>query len=321
MVLASRTLDKIMVVLIQKMTDKLIQCAIMFADVVDSVRLFERYGDVLAKRYITACLDLIRKISDNHQGVFIKAMGDGIMYRFTEADNAIKAACEIQETQEIVNTTVMTSEKPALFVRIGLHYGLVILDKNDIFGDAVNVAARISAIAKEGQVVTTEQMVHNLSDHLTSLCRQFDRAKIKGKREELNLYTILWATRDVTCLAPPSIRKLVNFTCLTLRYRDEQRKITIECTGFLIGRDDDCDFVIKDDLLISRRHARIQHQNGKFVLADNNSTNGTWIKTEDGRTTHLYRGEDLYLWGRGVISLGKPIYPDEEDDLIFFVCS
>jgi predicted component of type VI protein secretion system len=60
--------------------------------------------------------------------------------------------------------------------------------------------------------------------------------------------------------------------------------------------------------MTSRQHARIEFRRGKFVLVDQ-STNGTWVRGDDGKD-HYLRREELALWGEGMISLGDRIHPE-----------
>jgi hypothetical protein len=279
------------------------------------MKLFDEFGDVKAKEYITACLTLVGKIADRYGGKVIKTIGDAIMYRFAEVDNAVNATCEIQNTLEIINNT---PTEPKLSVRVGLHYGSVIIDgKGDIFGDAVNVASRVSDIAKAKQIMVTEQIVQRLQNIPSEMYRQFDQTTVKGKREALNIYEVLWTPSDVTRYLPPKSINLASH--LTLQYYNDQRKIIRESEDFLLGRAEGrCDLVVGKSWA-SRCHATIRYRHGKFVLIDH-SFNGTWVKTQDDRIYALRR-EEFPLWGQGIISLGKPIDPNEVEHLIFFSCS
>ncbi len=82
----------------------------------------------------------------------------------------------------------------------------------------------------------------------------------------------------------------------------------------MLGRGIDCELIIQGEL-ISRYHSKVEHRRGKFIITDQ-STNGTFIKTEDGLDIFLRR-EELALYGAGYISLGKQV--DRTDiDLIHF---
>ena len=90
---------------------------------------------------------------------------------------------------------------------------------------------------------------------------------------------------------------------LCLSWGIKEWSITPESTAIRLGRDAQCDIVVNEPY-VSRIHARIHFRRDHFLLEDH-STNGTYVRTDDGNTVYLRR-EKLPLWGHGIISLGKP---------------
>ena len=86
-----------------------------------------------------------------YKGILIKTIGDEIMCTFPDAKSALNAACAMQNA---VKNSREDSKQP-LSIRIGFHYGVVICEADDVFGDTVNVAARVAGIAKTDQIMTT----------------------------------------------------------------------------------------------------------------------------------------------------------------------
>jgi class 3 adenylate cyclase len=148
-----------------------LECAILFADIAGSTRLYQVIGDERAQASVTACLSRLTDIAAGHDGVLIKTIGDEIMCRFPMADDALTAACEMHES---LRDSPIPGDLP-ISVRIGTHYGPVILDEGDVFGDAVNVSARLRDVAKAGQIITTDETVHRASKSLREKARPFDR--------------------------------------------------------------------------------------------------------------------------------------------------
>lgn len=103
---------------------------------------------------------------------------------------------------------------------------------------------------------------------------------------------------------------------LYLTYRNTIKEVSTKSSEFVLGRSRSCDFVIESDLA-SRQHARLLYRKGKYVLIDQ-STNGTFIKTQGGKEVYL-QGEEYPLSGSGFISLGKSVTVDNEH-LIYFSC-
>ena len=176
------------------MAQRNIKCAIMFADVAGSTKLYEDVGDDKARAMISHTIESMTKSTEAMRGRVIKTIGDEIMCVFVDADSTVKAAYDIQETVSNDFTFVR-----ALSIRIGAHFGPAILESDgDIFGDAVNVAARMAGIAKAGQIIITEDTVARLNDELKADTREFDRAPVKGKKEPMIIYEVMWQQEDVT---------------------------------------------------------------------------------------------------------------------------
>ena len=120
--------------------------AILFADVSGSTRLYETLGDKPAQKAIEGCLEALTQVVATYRGKVVKTIGDEIMVVFPRAEDASSAAGEMQQR-------VMQLPSPAagvkMRIRVGFHYGPVLEDKNDFFGDAVNVAARIEGLTKD----------------------------------------------------------------------------------------------------------------------------------------------------------------------------
>ncbi|MCP4392122.1 MAG: adenylate/guanylate cyclase domain-containing protein, partial [Gammaproteobacteria bacterium] len=173
-------------------------CAIMFADISGSTQMYDQLGDEAAKRTIDKCLGQLQIVTEAHKGVVIKKIGDELMCRFDSADAAVSAARVSQSEIKALGTL----ENTLLAIRAGIHYGEVIEDDNDIFGDAVNIAARMAGIAKGGQIITTADTVSELNPELGSQARQVDLTRVKGKQEKLAVFEVLWEqSGDVTRVA------------------------------------------------------------------------------------------------------------------------
>lgn len=284
----------------------------MFADVAGSTRLYETLGDSKAQEAISQCLTRMSEITNRYGGIVIKTIGDEIMCRFATADDAVNAGINIQEVLESDSTVGSVP----LSVRIGMHYGPAILQSGDVFGDAVNVAARMAGIAKACQIITTEETVKHLSPDLEEMTRQFDKASVKGKQDEIVIYEVLWEQDDVTRMAGFASAAPAVDMKLNLRVQDAEKSIGSDTATFVLGRGSQCDLMVPANLA-SRMHARIEYRRGKFVLIDQ-STNGTYVRTQDGREVFLRR-EELPLTGAGVISLGEPVKDANPASILYMV--
>ena len=294
------------------MSDNYEKTAIMFVDVEGSTKLYDKKGDKEAQRIIERCLDIVSATINDCGGTIIKFIGDEAMCRFADEDTAVDAACKIQEKleQHSDNETLPS-------VRIGLHYGMAIEKQGDVFGDAVNVAARVAAIAKGKQIITTEETVLNLSPAHISMTRKFDKTPIKGKEGEVTIYEVMWQPEGATQVHTAILNSNTDgVSLLSILYAGTEYNISSNAPDFLIGRDARCDLIVESNFS-SRVHAHIEYRRGKFVLVDK-STNGTYVNLEKEKDIYLRR-EELPLMGVGMISLGESTGEDKEN-MIRYVC-
>jgi adenylate cyclase len=294
-----------------------IELAILFADVVGSTRLFEAMGDVRARDMVATCIDVMREATEQHNGTLIKTIGDEVMSTFPTADDALNAAGQMQK--QITAHTELRVDGQPVAIRIGCHFGPVVLENRDVFGASVHTANRMTSQAKAGQIITTSATVERLSPEWRASVRQIDVAVIRGQGGEVALYEVLWQTEDVTSMLPSialngrearrprRLRLSVQTTEVVL---DEQRP------QVAIGRAEDNDIVIRGNL-ISRLHARIEFSRNRFTLTDQ-STNGTFVKIS-GEEEAFVRRDSMPIKGEGLIGLGR--IPDRDSPLtIHFVC-
>jgi adenylate cyclase len=279
-----------------------IELAILFADVVGSTRLYDLMGDVRAREMVAICIDVMRSATEQRQGTVIKTMGDEVMATFPTADAALNAAAQMQ--QQITSHPQLKVEGQPVAIRIGCHFGSVVLENRDVFGAAVHTANRMTSQAKAGQIVTTAATVDKLSPEWRASCRQIDVATLKGQGNEVTLFEVLWQTEDVTSMVPGIAAESRPARSLRLRLRCDDRELLVDerHSSITIGRAEDNDVVVKGNL-ISRLHARIEINRNKFVLIDQ-STNGTFVQSSDGEESFVRR-DSLQIRGQGMIGLGR----------------
>jgi adenylate cyclase len=291
-----------------------IELAILFADVVGSTRLYDLMGDLRARDMVATCIEVMRSATEQRQGTVIKTMGDEVMATFPSADAALNAAAQMQ--QQISSHAQLKVDGQPVSIRIGCHFGPVMLENRDVFGAAVHTANRMTSQAKAGQIVTTAATVEKLSPEWRAACRQIDIATLKGQGNEVVLYEVLWQTEDVTSMVPGIAGDARAARPVRLRLRTEDRELLVDerHSSVTIGRAEDNDVVVKGNL-ISRLHARIEISRNKFVLVDQ-STNGTFVQTTDGEEAFVRR-DSLQIKGQGMIGLGRLPEPGSPQTIRF----
>ena len=281
--------------------------AIVFADVVDSSRLYATYGDAEARRIVGGCLKAMTQVVGEHEGTVVKNIGDEIMCTFPTSSQAVMAAVVMQ--QRLSELTRAGSLHASLSLRIGVHHGAAVREGNDYFGDAVNLAARMASLSKAHQIMTTRQTVEALDGGMRPLARFVDKSTIKGQVGAFDLYEIVWnsgeATMAVSGVGPRNLP--VSQRTMDVVYGGKTWSVNIDHPVVTMGRSNQCDILV-DDVRASRLHAKIEYGKDRFILRDV-STNGTHV-TLEASGAHLVRRDDLLLDSAGLICLGRPVEPD-----------
>ncbi len=291
------------------------ELTILFADVVGSTRLYDALGDVKARDTISFCIEAMSAAAQEFNGTIIKTMGDELMATFERPDDAMDAGARMHEN--ITDELVVDGE--SVTIRIGCHYGPAIVETKDVFGNAVNIASRMTSQAKSGQIITTGPTVELLTPEWQANTRQIDLAKIKGRIDQMALYEVIWKKEDATSM----VRSIswdeiaaAKQGRVTLRYKNQEVVVDESRPLIAIGRADDSDLVVNNHL-ISRLHAQVELKRGKFRLIDQ-STNGTFVLTNKGQELFVRR-DSLQLSGEGFIGLGKAVKPDSPT-AIYYIC-
>jgi len=292
-----------------------VQQAILFADISGSTRLYETLGDVAAKKIVGHVFSVLTDAIQNNDGTVVKTIGDEVMCRFESAEQAARASIEMQRSLKIAVTSGEIDTK-AVGIRVGFHSGAVILENNDLFGDAVNIAARVTAKAKPREILTTKETVDQIPPELRSTTRFIDQVTVKGKQEELKLFEVVWEHDGITVAEGSSKERLKQFTSLRLHFRDTEFVLSQSRPSLQLGRGKENDIVIEDSR-VSRMHARIEFRRDKFVLTDQ-SINGTYVFVFGEREV-LVRRDELQLRSSGIIALGCSVENSSEAS-IHFAC-
>ncbi len=289
--------------------------AVLFADISRSTLLYEALGDLAAQQAVADCLGLLADLAAAHEGIVIKTIGDAVMCTFPRGDLAVAAAKAMQLA--LAESPVI--EHPGVTgppIHIGIHLGPVLCKDEDVFGDAVNVAAHLLGLAKAHQILTTEQTVQTLDTEAQVMTRLLGRTTVKGKREEYDLYEVIWEPRELTVLIRSTEASAPEESRLTLRFHDQAIELGRMRPGATMGRHRENDLVV-DDIFVSRIHARIEYRKGRFFVVDM-STNGTYLLAQGEESICLHRDERS-LQGQGFIGLGREVDP-QSPLVIHFSC-
>ena len=268
--------------------------AVLFAELLGAAELFARAGDAAASEALAQCAGRLEAAAGGDARV-VKTLGSRLMLLAPNADAAARAAVAM-------HAAASDFGPDSLALGVGFHYGPVIEENDDVFGDTVNLAARLVEQAAKGQILLAAETAAALSSLYSRSMRRLYSMPLKGRSEEVALCELVWRTDQAATVLPHHAAK-PSRARLTLRYRDTHLVLQNGTETLTIGREDDCGLVLLDSTA-SRHHCTIQRRNDHFVLVDR-STNGTYVTVEgDGEV--LLQHDELMLRKKGWISFGIP---------------
>jgi len=277
-----------------------INACVLFADISDSTKIYEELGDQTAREITQQCLSLLITHIESNQGRVVKTIGDEVMCHFQTVVDAANAALAMEEGMQRQSSFGGVE----LSIRIGFHFGPVIEENGDLFGDTVNTAARVVAEADAGQIVVDKAT----REQMASVCqsRWIKKAWLKGKADSIDLYEVVWDDCDQTMAAidPSLLRRRLNESTHRLQvvYGSESVVVDQKNPRLTIGRSQKNRFILHSNVA-SRVHLRVEfrppHQ---FIIVDQ-STNGTVV--DMGGETYALQHEELVVHQAGSLRIGR----------------
>ena len=285
-----------------------VRTTVVFTDLIGSTGVFEAIGNVKATEVVTRLTGWIGEICVAYGGRVVKTMGDGVLAIFPEGPQAIEAMVEMQRShQKNLQQMPPNLQMP---IRIGVASGDVEMVANDCFGDAVNVAARLSDLTgptKSGPMRKAWS---------TSICRRHPHAclgpiTIRGRAEPCLAYQVEWKEGESTEFLTMQAGLDTRVGDIPIDALGGQIELTWVDTNKVfksfempvhIGRVREVEFLVNDPR-VSRTHARIDWRNGSVMLVDV-STYGVWVRFAGATSDLILRREECVLHGRGEIALG-----------------
>ena len=180
---------------------------ILFSDIIDSTQYFEKRGDIegraMVSRHHRQMFPMIKK----YKGLIIKTMGDAIMASFTDVSNGCQCAIEMQ--QELMQSNQSLPPEDRISIRIALHYGKAVIEKDDVFGDAVNVASRVEKYTDGDQIMISQAVFDVIQSNPDFTVHNVGSVAMKGKSDKIALYRLLWYEEEIVTPIPDMDSEIV----------------------------------------------------------------------------------------------------------------
>ena len=180
------------------------EITILFTDICGYTEYTEKRGDLSSRAMLQRHNDIVLPAIAKYDGIVIKTIGDAVMATFATPLAAVNAASDIQSGLSQYNLKAGVGNR--IRVKIGINTGDVLIDGGDVFGDAVNVAARIQSKAKEDQILVSEKVYEEVCSSDDVLCRLHEKVQVKGKSESLQLYRVVWKDENIVTEVEPKVR-------------------------------------------------------------------------------------------------------------------
>ena len=280
----------------------------VFADLTGSTGVFESLGNVKATQAITRLTQWIGKVCQEHNGHVVKYLGDGVLILFLQSHDAIAAAIDLQRIHQ--KRILKWPDSLKMRLQIGMARGEIVRKNGDCYGDAVNVASRLSDLSGPDQILVNDKVISQLPENSFVRYRSMGKIPIRGRVEPSMVYRIEWQAEILSeiftvpaGLTPsPFSRKIEQPAFIELSWLDTSIRFSSEELPIFLGRDTSTQFVIQDPR-VSRKHASLQWRFGKFYLEDISSY-GTWIRFHDSSAVVALRRQECVLLLEGEMALG-----------------
>lgn len=285
------------------------EIAVVFADIVGSTSLYLEFGDQKAFAAISACKQYMQEALATYEGQLVKTLGDGIIASFANPEKAIHAAIAMQRNMQ----NMQPGDTGSLHLKVSVHFGKVLREGDDIYGDTVNLAARLLEECRSGQILTTLTTMLQCEKRLRSRAFDLGNKLVKGRPEEINLFEIPWRRENVKQRKDQPDARFANDTSavgMTMRWREEVSRVNSKTPVINLGSDPTCEIHVADPT-ISPYHARVELRTDGFYLVDHSNTGTILTQTGEAASIHL-RHEEAMLRQDGYFFLGDHS-PDEPD--------
>lgn len=301
-----------------------VQSTVVFADLFGSTGVFESLGNAKATELVTQATAWVAQRSSAQGGRVIKFLGDGVLIVFEDSIKAVLAVIDLQRSyQQLLGHMPPKAYMP---LRIGVARGGVEFVADDCYGDAVNIAARLSELTGPHQIWVNSDAIEDGFDLPDESFRLLGPIHIRGRAEPCKVYQVEWQENQNSeqLTLPAGFDLSSRFGSrdalgahFELVWLDQKKSFNAFDLPIHIGRTHQVEFVVSD-ARVSRTHARLDWRNGSVVLVDLSSY-GCWVRFAGGGADLLLRREECVLHGRGEIALGTSFSDPSAPVIEFFV--
>ncbi|MEW6202844.1 MAG: flagellar assembly protein A [bacterium] len=166
------------------------ELTIMFTDIVGYSTYTSKHGDLVASSLLNKHNELLFPIVEENEGRIIKTIGDSIMALFEKPECAVNAAIKMQTVLQEHNRDETDEHK--IKIRIGINTGDGIIEGSDVFGDVVNMAARVESLTDADEIRISASTYSVIRGKVNADFSSLGLKKLKGKDEMIEIFDVIW---------------------------------------------------------------------------------------------------------------------------------
>jgi adenylate cyclase len=280
---------------------------VLISDITGSTGLYEKSGNQFALEQVSKVLARMRQMVEQAGGKCVKSQGDDILAFFESSEIAFQVAWSM----------IQENWPQGLSVHSGTYFGEILNHENDIYGSAVNTAARLCALAKPGEIMVGDLSYDDLSPDSKSKLQMLGEIQLRGKVDRTRVYSCsAMSLTEQTVISPLlAPKRLLGAEFAEFKLAGQHWQIA-EGQSLTVGRIPECDITI-DQSWVSRKHAVFTIVGSQLEIKDHSSY-GSVIEMTDGSEILLHRRGTL-LSGTGSVFFGPKSKMQSPDRVSFTV--
>lgn len=269
--------------------------ALAFSDIVGSTAYFARFGNEAGGKLQQRHLDFLQQVLPARQGQIANTAGDGALSCFPSTAHAVDAMIAMQNA--IAADNMMRERDHQTMVRVGIHYGPVLIDGGFVTGDAVNLCARITATALGAEIRLTHSAFNELPKPRRVACQPLPPAALKGITEEVSIYVLEW--RDISRFPTGFV---IQETGQEVRLPEQD---IVSC-----GRLREHDGALANDIVLTLPDRELTQRISRWHLELRRGVNGLYLRQVSEGITEVNdklvgRGQHVQIHGGDTVRVGR----------------
>ena len=207
---------------------------VLFADVVESVRLMQQDEAGAVRRWRSFVDQVVHRLLPGREGRLVKTLGDGLMLEFPRVQPAVGVAIAMQEASALANEGLPSDQR--MLLRIGIHVGPLIAGDLDLYGHGVNLAARLTTLSGPGEIVVSADVRDQLTPALDADIEDLGECYLKHVQQPVRAFRI-GAPGEQPVIEPGNLAEDLRATIAVIPFRPRSLQPSEDVLGQLMAEE------------------------------------------------------------------------------------